>query len=109
MNLQKRFSDQEVEQIVEEATIYMCACPGQVAVQLRSLRELFRYQNACVLEPGNDLAVHQTIAEATARAHAIMEDCMDRVLTIEGWDRSTLKMPEGLRRKRAELIERDDC
>jgi hypothetical protein len=108
MNLQKRFSDREIEQIVEEATIYMCACPGQVAVQLRKLRELFRYQKDCELEPGNDLTVHQTIAEATARAHAIMEDCMERVLAIEGWDRTTLKMPEGLRRKRAELIDRDD-
>lgn len=108
MHLQKRFSDQEIEQIVEEATIYMCACPGQVAVQLRSLRELFNYQNDCEVDPGNDPVVHQEIAEATERAHAIMEACMERVLTIEGWDRTTLKMPEGLRRKRDELIQRDD-
>jgi hypothetical protein len=108
MNLQKRFSDQELEQIVEEATIYMCACPGQVAVQLRSLRELFRYQSQCELSPGNDPAVHREIAEASARAHALMEECMDRVLAIEAWDRTTLKMPEGLRRKRAELIDRDE-
>ncbi len=107
MSLQKRFTDQELEQIVEEATIYMCACPGQVAVQVRSLRELIRYQMACVLEPGNELAVHQAIAEASERAHATMEDCMVRVLDIEGWDRATLKMPEGLRQKRAESIERD--
>ena len=108
MHLAKRFTDQELEQIVEEATIYMCACPGQVAVQLRSLRELFRYQSRCEIEPGNDLRVHRTIAEATQRAHALMEECMERVLEIEGWDRTTLKMPEGLRRKRAEMIERDD-
>jgi len=108
MHLQKRFSDQELEQIVEEATIYMCACPGQVAVQLRALRELHRYQGNCEIEPGNDVEVHRTIAEATRRAHALMEECMERVLAIEGWDRSTLKMPEGLRRKRAEMIDRDE-
>lgn len=107
MHLPKRFSDQELEQIVEEATIYMCACPGQVAVQLRALRELHRYQGNCEIEPGNDVAVHRAIAEATMRAHALMEDCMERVLAIEGWDRATLKMPEGLRRKRNEMIERD--
>lgn len=107
MHLPKRFSDQELEQIVEEATIYMCACPGQVAVQLRALRELHRYQGSCEIEPGNDQDVHRTIAEATMRAHALMEDCMERVLAIEGWDRTTLKMPEGLRRKRNEMIERD--
>jgi len=108
MRLPKRFSDQELEQIVEEATIYMCACPGQVAVQLRALRELHRYQGNCEIEPSNDIEVHRTIAEAAVRAHALMEDCMERVLAIEGWDRSTLKMPEGLRRKRNEMIERDD-
>ncbi|MDZ4160527.1 MAG: hypothetical protein U1D28_01405 [Burkholderiales bacterium] len=73
MHLQKRFSDQELEQIVEEATIYMCACPGQVAVQLRSLRELHRYQSKCEIEPGNDREVHRTIGEATMRAHVLME------------------------------------
>ena len=107
MQLQRRFSDPELEQIIEEATIYMCACPGQVAVQLRSLRELFRYQGNCTLEPGNVPAVHQTIAAATAAAYALMEDCLDQVLALEGWDRATLKMPEGLRRKRAEMLDLD--
>ncbi|MBS1130602.1 MAG: hypothetical protein H6R16_1604 [Proteobacteria bacterium] len=105
--LQKRFSDQELEQIIEEATIYMCACPAQVVVQIRGLRELFRYQLSCEIDPGNDPAVHQAIAEVTTRAHAMMEECLDQILTMEGWDRTTLKMPEGLRRKLSEAIERD--
>ncbi|NHC06411.1 hypothetical protein DFR40_1727 [Azonexus fungiphilus] len=108
MELTKRFSDRELEQIVEEATIYMCACPGQVAAQLRSLRELFRYQLQCEVEPGNDLAVHRAIADATARAHVVMEACMEEVLAIEGWDRKTLQMPEGLRRKRSDLLAAED-
>lgn len=107
MGLLKRFSDQELEQIVEEATIYMCACPGQVAVQLRALRELHRYQLCCQNEPDNDGRVHCVIAESTERAHATMEDCLEQVLLIEGWDRQTLKMPEGLRRRREELLTRD--
>ncbi|MFZ2269346.1 MAG: hypothetical protein WAV95_17375 [Azonexus sp.] len=78
MILQRRFSDQQLEQIIEEATIYMCACPGQVAVQLRSLRELYRYQGDCEIEPGNDQVVHQTIAAATAQAYAVMEDCLEQ-------------------------------
>lgn len=107
MELPRRFNDLQLEQIIEEATIYMCACPGQVAVQLRSLRELFRYQGNCEVEPGNDVAVHQTIAAATVAAYALMEDCLDQVLTLEAWDKNLLQMPEGLRRKRRELIERD--
>lgn len=107
MILQQRFSDPELEQIVEEATIYMCACPAQVAVQLRSLRELYRYQTDCERDPENDSAVHQAISEATLRAHSLMEDCMDRVLTLEGWNRATLRMPEGLRRKQIESLDDD--
>lgn len=106
--LEKRFDDHALEQIIEEASIYMCACPAQVAVQLRSLRELYRYQNKCEKDPGNDQAVHQAIAAATAQSHAVMEACMDQVLTLEGWDRTTLKMPDGLRRKQIESLERDD-
>ena len=106
--LQKRFSDEQLEKIIEEATIYMCACPAQVAVQLRALRKLYRYQIACEVNPENDSLVHQAIAAATVNSHAVMEECMDRVLTLEGWDRATLKMPEGLRRKQIESLDRDD-
>jgi hypothetical protein len=108
MILPQRFSDRQLEDIIEEAAIYMCACPGQVAVQLRSLRSLFRYQHECEQEPANDQMVHRAIAEATVQAHAVMEGCLETVLEIEGWDRVTLKMPEGMRRRRAELLARDD-
>lgn len=104
MLLQKRYTDQQLEKIVEEATIYMCACPAQVAAQLRQLRELYRYQSRCALEPGNEESVHQEIASATIEAHTLMEDCLERVLTMEGWDPVTLKMPEGLRRKRDTIL-----
>lgn len=107
MVLPKRFSDQELERIVDEATIYMCACPGQVAVQLRGLRELHRYQLRCVETPGEDSGVHGIIAESAARAHALMEDCLEEVLVVEGWDRATLKMPEGLRRRRDQELDDD--
>ncbi len=104
MPLQKRYSDRQLETIVDEATIYMCACPAQVAVQLRQLRELYRYQANCAIEPGNDQAVHQEIAASAVAAHSVMEDCMDKILAMEGWDPVTLKMPEGLRRKRNEIL-----
>lgn len=108
MKLDKRFSDEQLQQIIEEATIYMCACPAQVVVQIRGLRELFRYQGSCELDPGNDPAVHQVIAQASIATHEMMEVCLAQVLALEGWDMATLKMPEGLRRKRAEMIDRDD-
>ncbi len=107
MDLQQRFSDGDLLRIVEEAAIYMCACPGQVANEIRQLRHLIRYQRDCLQAENTQSLVHQTIEQGSREAHAIMESCLDRVLEIEGWDRATLKMPEGLRRLRDELIENE--
>jgi len=106
--MEQRFSEQQLEQIIEEAMVYMCACPAQMAVQLRKLRELYSYQQNCETDPGNDPEPHLEIARAASAAHALMEDCLSRVLAIEGWDMATLRMPEGLRRKRAEALGLDD-
>jgi hypothetical protein len=107
MDLQQRFSDEQLHQIVEEASIYMCACPGQVANELRQLRHLIRYQRDCITEGKTPSLVHQTIEAASQEAHAVMENCLDRVLEIEGWDRATLKMPAGLRQLRDEFLASD--
>ena len=107
MDLQQRFSDEQLHQIVEEASIYMCACPGQVANELRQLRHLIRYQRDCITEGKTPSLVHQTIEAASQEAHAVMENCLDRVLEIEGWDRTTLKMPAGLRQLRDEFLASD--
>ena len=37
-----------------------------------------------------------------------METCLEKVLVMEGWDPVTLAMPEGLRRKRDDLLELDE-
>ena len=97
MDYVERFTDAELELIVETGLIYMCACPGQVADAVRKLRELYRYQLNCLTNPENVGIVHQTIATSTVLAHAQMQDCLDEVLKLEGWDRTTLQMPEGLR------------
>lgn len=105
MDSLQQFTDRELEQIVEEAALYMCACPGQVAAEIRTLRHLIRYQRDCQSGPGTMGEVHATIAEAGLAAHALMEDCLNRVLEMEGWDRQTLKMPPNLRALRDRLID----
>lgn len=47
MNLETRFTQSQLEKIVNEAAIYMCACPAQVAAEIRRLRQLISYQNDC--------------------------------------------------------------
>lgn len=105
MDLQSKYSDNALEKIVEEAAIYMCTCPGQVASEIRTLRSLIRYQREC-LHSGNKLqTVHQTIATSATEAHALMEACLERVLEIEGWDAKSFKMPEGLRQVRDRMLD----
>ncbi|WP_174873635.1 hypothetical protein [Vogesella oryzae] len=101
---QRNFSDEELERIIEEAMLYMCACPGQVAGEIRRLRELIAYQQSCEQQPDNVSAVHQCIARHAVEAHAQMEACLSEVLTLERWDRQTLRMPEGLRVRRDALL-----
>lgn len=105
MALQEKFDDRALEQIIEEAAIYMCACPGQVASEIRRLRNLVRYQQECIHSGKSLEMVHRIIEESAIEAHAQMEACLDRVLEIEGWDRATLKMPAGLRKIRDGYLE----
>lgn len=107
MKYVERFTDAELVQIIEEGLIYMCACPAQVADAMRKLRELYRYQMACLEDSENASIVHQTIAESVARSHAQLQDCMERVLELEQWDRATLRMPEELRRRQMSEMLKD--
>lgn len=101
------YSKQQLHQIVNEAMIYMCACPAQVAEQLMRLRELFDYQVGCISNSDLMKDVHSRIAESTRKAHAEMEQCLKDVLHMEGWDPQTLSMPEGLRLLREKIIVQD--
>jgi hypothetical protein len=66
---------------------------------MRKLRELYCYQLNCLTVPGSVSIVHHTIARATAAAHEELQVCLERVIELEQWDRATLCMPEGLRRR----------
>ena len=105
--LSKRYSNQQLEQILDEAMIYLCACPAQVAEQLLNLRKLFDYQNSCINKGSLMADVHRRIADAACIAHAEMENCLADVMQMEGWDRQTLKMPEGLRELRQKALDQD--
>lgn len=104
MEYEERFSDADLEKIVEEGLIYMCACPAQVAEAIRRVRELHRYQTVCLNQPDHYSEVHQTIATSAATAHAELQDCMDKILELEKWDRATLTMPPALRVKQAKFL-----
>lgn len=107
MVYQERFSDADLEKIIEEGLIYMCACPAQVADTLRKVRDLYRYQINCLEKPNNDSLVHNTIAETAITTHSLLQDCLEKVLEVEKWDRRTLQMPPNLRKRQAEELNSD--
>ena len=106
MELKQNYSDRQLEKIVDEATIAMCACPAQVAGMISKLRQLFTYQKNCGERGSSEVseAVHERIALATSEAHLLMEQCMQDILLIEGWDETTLDMPAGLRQQRDQSL-----
>jgi len=99
MEYEERFTDAELGKIIEQAMMYICACPVQVASGVRNLRELYRYQLQCITNRENNIVVHKLIAQSTIQAHAILESCLDNVIDVEKWDRSTLEMPADLRKR----------
>ncbi len=89
----------QISKIIDQAMVYKCACPAQVCRTIFELRDLHEYQMSCMIDVPSDERVHATIAKTTEKTHAMMEECLTEVLQIEGWDLSTLTMPESLRKK----------
>jgi len=97
--LEMRFTTAELAKILDQSTVYVCACPAQVCEELSRLRALFAYQLHCLNHTDTDKLVHERIASATRIAHAEMENCLTEVLALEGWDRQTLEMPPLLKKR----------
>lgn len=93
------FTAMQIGTIIDQALVYQCACPAQVATTLLELRDLYDYQLKCQADADTDRRVHEEIARATEEAHARLEDCLEKVLALEGWDREALTMPAGLRKR----------
>lgn len=106
MKQEERFSSEQLSKIIDESIVYVCACPAQVAEQIKQLRKLVGYQESCMDQAGANSIVHKSIAEAALRAMHLMENCLDEILELEGWDRTTMTMPEGLRIRRDEALTR---
>lgn len=97
--MKEKFTHTQLRTIIDQAVTYRCACPAQVAELILKARDIRDYELRCLQEENNLPDTHRLIADTVEKAHEQYEDCLDRVLEFEGWDRDTLKMPEGLRQK----------
>lgn len=102
--MKQTFDSAQISMVIDQALIYQCACPAQVCKSIFELRELYEYQMECMNDSENDLLVHKAIAQATELAHELMEDCLRKVLEIEGWDTANLVMPELLKKKAIKML-----
>lgn len=102
--MQQKYNAAQISKVIDQSLVYQCACPAQVCRTIFELRDLYDYQKNCANNTENDKVVHDAIADATEQAHAIMELCLDQVLRIEGWDLTTLVMPDSLRKKPAKAL-----
>lgn len=102
--MNQQFHASQIGKIIDQALVYQCACPAQVCKAIFELRELYDYQMTCANDSVNDGIVHRTIAQATEQSHEVMENCLRRILEIEGWDLSTFAMPASLKKKPVKLI-----
>ncbi|MSS76542.1 MAG: hypothetical protein EXR90_06695 [Methyloglobulus sp.] len=104
MNLDNKFSALQLALINDQGILYACACPVHVSLQINNLRKLFDYQKECMKvdispEDSVQMQVHRRIAEVTKQAHQLMEQCLEEVLELEGWDKTKLEMPAGPRKR----------
>lgn len=106
--LARHFDNRQIQAVIEEAMLYMCACPAPLGTEILRLRELHTYQMVCISKGRDNLGeVHERLATAAREAHDILETCMVDLLTLEGWDVTTLKMPANLREVRQRAVDED--
>lgn len=94
-----RFSDQVIIHILEQSIIYHCACPAQICKAINGQRALYNYQKNCLNSTDTDKTVHQLIADTVESTHAQLEQCLEQILLLEGWDMTTYQMPELMQKK----------
>ena len=97
--MKKKFPNEVLIKILDQSVSYQCACPAQVCEHINRQRALYDYQSKCLNLTDTDLGVHERIAQTTMTVHAAMEDCLEDILKLEGWDMTTFEMPESLKTK----------
>ena len=102
--MKERYNTEQISKVIDQALIYQCACPAQVCKAIFEMRELFDYQINCSSDSKNNPLVHKAIAAAAEAAHEIMEECLNHILDIEGWNQANFVMPESLKKNTFKLL-----
>lgn len=84
---ERRYSGAELARLAAISTAVHCECPHQLAELLFSLNAFEKYSQECRHRSPEDAALHAYLHVTTARARAMMEEALARVVELEGLDR----------------------
>lgn len=78
-----RYSAAQLGKLQQVSTAINCECPNHLSTLLQNLADFEAYSANCESQNPEDAAVHRLLYESTARARALMERAMDRLITHE--------------------------
>lgn len=79
----RRFTDRELGQIATASTTVRCECPHHLVDLVSALAAFEAYSEECESRHADDAALHAYLHTATARARAIMETALAKVVAAE--------------------------
>ncbi|MFV8753560.1 hypothetical protein ACNOYE_23655 [Nannocystaceae bacterium ST9] len=79
-----RYTHAQLGKLQQIASKVECECPNHLSALLQSLLDFERYSRNCENRNPADAEVHRLLFESTARARAIMERALDRLIEHEG-------------------------
>lgn len=80
----RRFDAQQLAQIASIAGNIACECPNHLAELVASLSAFEQYSSECANRNVSDRDLHDHLNQSTGFARAILEDCLVKVMEIEG-------------------------
>ena len=78
-----RYSRAALGKLQQISTAIECECPTHLSVLLQNLSDFEAYSKNCEDRNAEDAAVHRLLYETTARARALLEDAMDKLVEHE--------------------------
>jgi len=78
-----RYSAAKLGKLQQISTAIECECPNHLSVLLQNLSDFEAYSKNCEDRNAADAAIHSLLYETTARARAMLEDAMDKLIEHE--------------------------
>lgn len=106
----RKFTQDQLNNIMEQSLVRQCACPSLLTRLLSDARYLHQFQETCSNDSPTDQRIHAAIARTTDVVSSKLEECLMEVLALEGWqtdEHGELIMPELLFRLQMEALSCD--